>query len=189
MRGESRRVFEIIVGACLGMLGLVVRFGESLCVDTDLVATDSRGGHCDNGNYDSRNICGLYDDFDFTASQMCCGCGGGFTWDKGSLDEEWDASAPYCYDDTGNGQLDSDGSACGLFHVFDESFCALADDSDFTASEMCCACGGGDTRICESLSRLRCALLVVGEILSVSGTKHLSRHTRIFKALKIVLTS
>ena len=24
------------------------------------------------------------------------------------------------------------------------------DDSDFTASEMCCACGGGDTRICEN---------------------------------------
>ena len=38
---------------------------------------------------------------------MCCDCGGGFTWDSGSLDEEWDASAPYCYDDTGNGQLNS----------------------------------------------------------------------------------
>ena len=34
--------------------------------------------HCANGNYDSRNICGLYDDVDFTANQMCCDCGGGF---------------------------------------------------------------------------------------------------------------
>ena len=29
---------------------------------------------------------GAYDDVDFTASQMCCDCGGGFTWDPGSLD-------------------------------------------------------------------------------------------------------
>ena len=64
---------------------------------------------------DSGNICGLYDDFDFTANQMCCDCGGGFTWDLGSLDEQWDASAPYCYDDTGNGQLNSEQNTCGFY--------------------------------------------------------------------------
>ena len=97
----------MVVGASLAMLGLVVRFGESACVDTQFDARDSRGNICQSGNYDSGNNCGLYDDVDFTASEMCCDCGGGFTWDHGSLDEEWDASALYCYDDTGNGQLNS----------------------------------------------------------------------------------
>ena len=92
MRGERRRVFEIVVGACLAMLGLVVRFGESICVNTNLEAKDSRDNRCSNGDYDSGNICGLYDDVDFTANQMCCDCGGGFKWNQGSLDEEWDAS-------------------------------------------------------------------------------------------------
>jgi len=132
-------------------LGAVVRFGESACVSTMLEAEDSRGKYCDNGNYDSGNICGIYDDFDFTANQMCCDCGGGFTYDLGSLDEEWDASAPYCYDDTRNGQLDSFGDSCNAVFVNGESsICVGYDDSDFTASEMCCACGGGDTRICEN---------------------------------------
>ena len=59
--------------------------------------------------------CGLHDDVDFTAGQMCCACGGGFWWDLGSLDEQWDASSPYCYDDIGNGQLDSFGDLCSPF--------------------------------------------------------------------------
>ena len=81
---------------------------------------------------------------------MCCDCGGGFSWDLGSLDEEWDASAPYCYDDTENGQLHSQDGTCGAFYIYDESFCIGYDDSDSTASEMCCACGGGETKICEN---------------------------------------
>ena len=36
-----------------------------------------------------------------------------------ALDEEWDATAPYCYDDTGNGRVDSDGSTCGVLYWFD----------------------------------------------------------------------
>ena len=81
--------------------------------------------------------CGGYDDDDFisnemccacggfTANQMCCDCGGGFTWDLGSFDEEWDASAPYCYDDTGNGQLNSVWMKhVGILYYVDESFCA-----------------------------------------------------------------
>ena len=87
MRGERRRIFEIV--ACLVMLG-VVKFGESDCVSTHIEATDSRGASCFNGNYGSQNICGVYDDVDFTANQMCCECGGGFMWDLGSLDGEWD---------------------------------------------------------------------------------------------------
>ena len=77
MRGKRRRVFEIVVGACLAMLGRVVD-GQSFCADTFFEARDSRGKSCSDGNYDSGNICGLYDDFDFTANQMCCDCGGGY---------------------------------------------------------------------------------------------------------------
>jgi len=123
------------------VLGRVVD-GEGVCVDTELDARDSRSGYCQDGTYDSGNTCGLNDDVDFTANQMCCHCGGGLSWNLGSLDEEWDASAPYCYDDTGNGQLDSYGDTCA-YYILDEFFCAGSDDSDFTASEMCCACGGG----------------------------------------------
>ena len=66
MRRESRRVYEIVVGACLATLGLVVRFGESACMDTQFEAEDSRGDQCDDGTYNNENNCGLYDDFDFT---------------------------------------------------------------------------------------------------------------------------
>ena len=154
MRGE-RRVFEIIVGACLVMLGRSNHMnenGELPCVSTNFEARDSRGKACANGNYggDDGDICGAYDDIDFTASQMCCHCGGGISWNPGSLDEEWDASAPYCYDDTGNGQLNQYDATCGAYLTNGVSFCATLDDSDFTASEMCCACGGGETRICEN---------------------------------------
>ena len=41
-------------------------------------------------------------------------------------------------------------STCASTHLYDDSECSGYDDSDFTASEMCCACGGGDTRICEN---------------------------------------
>ena len=70
---------------------------ETRCVNTMFEARDNRGFQCYDGNYDSLNICGEFDDVDFTANQMCCGCGGGFSWDLGSFDDEWDASVPYCY--------------------------------------------------------------------------------------------
>ena len=65
MRGRGEGLYEIVVGACLATLGLVVRFGESICVSTMLEARDSRDQLC--GNYDSGNICALYDNFEFTA--------------------------------------------------------------------------------------------------------------------------
>ena len=75
------------------------------CVDLDFEGRDSRGKSCSSGDYDTdENICGRYDDEDFTANQICCDCGGGFSWGLGSLDGEWDATAPYCYDATENGR-------------------------------------------------------------------------------------
>ena len=80
---------------------------------------------------------------------MCCECGGGFTWTLGSLDERWDGSGRYCYDDTGNGQLTSLNTACDIFNSFGDVG-SLFDTPTFTSSDLCCACGGGDTRICEN---------------------------------------
>ena len=37
-----------------------------MCVSTYFEARDSRGLSCSNGDYDSGDICGLYDDVDFT---------------------------------------------------------------------------------------------------------------------------
>ena len=46
-------------------------------MNTQLDARDSRGLSCENGNYDSENDCGAYDDVDFTAQEFCCDCEGG----------------------------------------------------------------------------------------------------------------
>lgn len=105
---SERRVSKIGRLLCLVLLGQV-HIGESVCLNTMLDARDSRGKHCQNGQYSGGNNCGLYDNSNFTANQMCCQCGGGFTWDLGTRDNGWDASAKYCYDDTGNGQLHSSG--------------------------------------------------------------------------------
>ena len=106
MRG-MRRILWMIVCVYLSMLLQVVH-GVLTCANTEFEAKDSRGKDCGHRNYYSGNNCGFFDNSQFTANQMCCDCGGGFTWELGSHDEEWDASAPYCYDDTGNGQLDLD---------------------------------------------------------------------------------
>ena len=55
------------------------------------------------------------------------------------------------YDRTPNGELDSDGDSCGAYYRYGDSLCVGYEDSDFTATEMCCACGGGDTRFCENM--------------------------------------
>ena len=68
-------------------------------------------------------------DVDFTANQMCCDCGGGFRWDR-PPNQEWDASSPYCYDDTGNGQLNSYGGTCATISYNGHFVCGIHDDSE-----------------------------------------------------------
>ena len=143
-----------------------------ICFNTMFEARDSRGKHCGNGQYIGGNICGLYDNSQFTANQMCCQCGGGFTWVLGSFDQGWDASAEYCYDDTGNGQLHSLGGTCGFYVLYGESTCSLRDDGDFTASEMCCTW---------------CSLMLERISLSLTQLTH-SCHLHNVSSLYIVLT-
>ena len=56
-----------------GDLDLV--FGENFCVDISTTATGLYGSDC--SWYYGGSSCGYYDDNDFTASELCCECGGG----------------------------------------------------------------------------------------------------------------
>jgi hypothetical protein len=57
--------------------------------------------------------------------------------------------------DTTNGALDSGGDGCEYYELFPSScFTGTYDDFDFTASDMCCACGGGDEVIIPAQSRV-----------------------------------
>ena len=101
--------------------------------------------------YNSEINCGLFDTEHFTANQMCCNCGGGFQMDLGAFEQTWDATAPYCYENHRDKALDSEQRTCAAYYNMDESLCGSADKENdkFIASGMCCACGGGETRICE----------------------------------------
>jgi len=75
-------------------------------------------------------LCGLDDDEDFTASTMCCACGGG---------------ASNCYD-TNDGTLSATGEDCLSIRRHPKKCAISDDDADFTSSTMCCICGGGFRR-------------------------------------------
>ena len=46
--------------------------------------------------------------------------------------------------DTDNGATDAYGDGCAGYTLY-PSWCGGYDDDDFNSSEMCCACGGGET--------------------------------------------
>ena len=81
-----------------------------------------------------------YDANEFTASDMCLACGGGVAMSTNT----WYEGAETCDDSMYDGRTDSYGLSCSYFETY-PSYCtdSLTTDSDFTASEMCCACGGG----------------------------------------------
>jgi hypothetical protein len=87
----------------------------------------------------------FYDDSDFTAVDMCCACGGG--GEPGPTPPATPAppagtGGTTCAD-TDGGALDSYGDPCQLY-VTSPGWCYGYDDTDFTSSDMCCACGGGE---------------------------------------------
>ena len=93
----------------------------------DLSETDAYGDDCT--WYDSNaGSCGSYDSDNFEASDLCCACGGGL------FDGECE--------DQDDGVTDYYGDSCDWYLSSPES-CGTFDDSDFTADELCCACGGG----------------------------------------------
>ena len=109
------------------------------CVDTQGDALDAGSDSC-SWYWNKASQCGNYDDHDFTASVMCCACGGGRT-----TEEEISLPEPsnMCIDTQGDA-YDAGHDSCGWYWN-NPSRCGSYDDDDFTASEMCCACGGGRT--------------------------------------------
>ena len=94
-----------------------------------------------------------YDDDDFTASDMCCTCGGGT---NGFPPTAVPIPAPTpqgtCFDsDVQVGSTgDTYNEGCAVFYTTETRCTNLNpsatdyDDDDFTASDMCCTCGGGN---------------------------------------------
>ena len=95
-----------------------------------------------------------YDDSDFTSNEMCCACGGGERAKICSIIPYQPATI--CVD-TDHDNVNSDGYPCSYLNILHDNEniaydCdTQADTSTFTASSMCCACGGGITL--ESTSR------------------------------------
>ena len=58
-----------------GDLDLV--FGENSCLDIKTTATGQFDVVCESFDPDNPGGCPYYDDDDFTASELCCACGGG----------------------------------------------------------------------------------------------------------------
>ena len=88
-----------------------------------------------------KSRCSHYDDDDFTASEMCCACGGG--------------EIKTC-ENTDNGVTNTLGYSCvdvAIRHNHGKVTCKSNWDTvAFTASSMCCACGGGRTVTSSSAS-------------------------------------
>ena len=81
--GARRTIGRPIAVMMLVVLALLKESeSEPLCADTMFEARDSYGDPCAY-YFEYPDECGGYDDVDFTAIQMCCGCGGGFSWDLG----------------------------------------------------------------------------------------------------------
>ena len=93
------------------------------CADNEGDALDSTWDGCA-GYWNWQSLCGAFDDDDFTASDLCCACGGG--------------GQEVCEDSEGDA-LDSTWDGCAGYWNW-PSLCGAFDDDDFTASEMCCAC-------------------------------------------------
>ena len=61
------------------MLDLQIKLSFTLewCVNTDQGATNTMGFGCEYYEGLGYLYCGVHDNGDFTASEMCCDCGGG----------------------------------------------------------------------------------------------------------------
>lgn len=82
---KGRYVFIQGAGAMISYIGKIS------CIDTDNGTTDTDGYGCSPMYYDYPERCGGYDDTDFTSTDMCCACDGGFI----SVDEIADVDDDY----------------------------------------------------------------------------------------------
>lgn len=98
--------------------------GSYECANTDIGVGDTWGDGCE-WYADSQDYCGHYDDVDFVAGDMCCGCGGG--------------TASVCTDSGADTSGDATGDHCEWYTEY-PSGCGMYDTDDFHSNEMCCAC-------------------------------------------------
>jgi hypothetical protein len=96
--------------------------------------------HCAWYASDTGGRCRDYGDsnpnFGMTANVACCACGGG----------EQRTCANMIPNTNGVSAKDSEGRDCVYWDLAPENWlpwCSSFDDDDFTASDFCCACGGG----------------------------------------------
>ncbi|CAK0850539.1 unnamed protein product, partial [Prorocentrum cordatum] len=141
------------------------------CADTSEEAIGTNGGGCewwtDYAQYCVYDY--LYDDSDFTAGDMCCACGGGEGGNSTAptptsptpaptsspspaptptspTPAPTPSSNPAICADTSEEAVGINGGGCEWWTDY-PLFCIYSpfyDDADFTAAEMCCACGGGE---------------------------------------------
>ena len=95
--------------------------------------TDAQGHHCTWYEINDAN-CGIYDDEDFKAKDLCCACNGLETFDPNAV-------KPTSCIDTDNGATDIAEFSC---HYYERHWCGKKDDHDFDSQQMCCICGGGE---------------------------------------------
>jgi len=108
-------------------------------------STDVYGDGCD-WYADNVGSCGLFDDSDFAARDLCCACQGA-GGDYGSYDN--DDVLPYDGGGDGGGEDDGPcdstestdvyGDGCD-WYAGNVGSCGLFDDNDFAARDLCCVC-------------------------------------------------
>ncbi len=130
------------------------------CLDTaDDDATDLIGDTCDDyRGWEDTTYCterNPLDDDDFKAKEMCCACGGGTGTSSPSTPTPRPSPSPSpspsrtpsretCLDTADDDATDKYGDSCAWYEYGDRyELCEFFDDNDFTASRMCCVCGGG----------------------------------------------
>ena len=91
-----------------------------------------------------------YDDSDFTANDMCCACGGGSSTrfpTPAPTPRPSISPAPTLCVSTDNGATSVTYETCANYDNYPNN-CVMTtlDDDDFTASTMCCVCGGAPRR-------------------------------------------
>ena len=121
-----------------------------------LTSSNSEGYTCADisvfRSYGYEDLCSdSYDTSEFTASESCVACGGGQVVQDTWYETEEVQEVTECDDSMWDDHKDSSGHSCdGYVGYEDTHWCdegAPNDDSDFTSSEMCCACGGGEQEI------------------------------------------
>jgi len=115
---------------------------EASCNDTAGGATAMNNQTCENftENPQACLYADYYDDDDFTATDLCCACGGG-----NRVCEDTSEGANFSFGEGGppGGPSGGDCDFWWAFQINCAEYSGFYDDTDFTAMDMCCACGGG----------------------------------------------